>query len=209
MNESKIIAWAQQLAGLAQCGLTYNRDNHFELERYQEIQHIAADMMAEVSDFRFEDALQLFDDQSHDGYATPKVDVRGVVFNEAGEVLLVKEHVTGKWTFPGGWVDVGDTPSGAAEREVWEESGYRVRASKILIVADRNLHYPPGHFHIYKLFFLCELLGGEATPSNETDGVGFFAEDALPELDLNRTSEGHLRRCFAHYRDPNLPTDFD
>ncbi|NSW52561.1 MAG: NUDIX hydrolase [Anaerolineae bacterium] len=208
MNENKIIAWAQALAGVAQCGLTYNRTNAFEVERYSEIQRIASDMMAEVSNVRFEDMLELFDEQSHDGYATPKVDVRGAVFRDDA-VLLVKEHVTGKWTLPGGWVDVGDTPSGAVEREVWEESGYRAKASKVILVADRNLHYPPGRFHIYKLFFLCDLTGGEALVSHETDGVGFFREDDLPELDLNRTSSGHLAACFAHYRSPALPTEFD
>jgi ADP-ribose pyrophosphatase YjhB (NUDIX family) len=208
MNENKIIAWAQALAGVAQCGLTYNGDNAFEVERYTEIQRIASDMMAEVSEVSFESMLVLFDEQSKDGYATPKVDVRGAVFRDDA-VLLVKEHVTGKWTLPGGWVDVGDTPSGAVEREVWEESGYVAKARKVILVADRNLHYPPGRFHIYKLFFLCELTGGEAVLSHETDGVAFYTENDLPELDLNRTSRDHLTTCFAHYRNSTLPTEFD
>jgi ADP-ribose pyrophosphatase YjhB (NUDIX family) len=131
------------------------------------------------------------------------------VFDKDGKILLVKEHRTQKWTFPGGWVDVGDTPSGGVEREVWEESGYKVKATKVLIVADRNLDYPPSRYHIYKLFFLCELNGGEATLSHETDGVGFFAEDDLPELDLNRTSVNHLKRCFEFYRNPEMPAVFD
>ena len=209
MNEEKIIAWAQQLMAVAQCGLTYNDDNPYETERYHEIQKVASEMIGEAATISQEAVLELFTDESKNGYATPKVDSRGVVFNEEGKILLVKEHRTQKWTFPGGWVDVGDTPSGGVEREVWEESGYKVKATKVLIVADRNLDYPPSHYHIYKLFFLCELNGGEATLSHETDGVGFFAEHDLPELDINRTSVNHLARCFEFYRNPDMPTEFD
>ncbi|MCD4751945.1 MAG: NUDIX hydrolase [Anaerolineaceae bacterium] len=208
MNENRIIEWTQRLAAVAQCGLTFNGENPFETERYEKIQQIAAEMAGAVGDVDCETTLALFRDESKNGYATPKVDVRGVVFKK-NKVLLVKEHVTGKWTFPGGWVDVGDSPSYAVEREVWEESGFEVKAQKILVVADRNLDYPSAHHHIYKLFFLCELLGGNATLSSETDGVDFFAENNLPELDLNRTSTGHLHRCFEFFRNPGLPTDFD
>lgn len=208
MNENRIIEWAQRLAAVAQCGLTFNGENPYETERYEKIQQIAAEMTGAAGDVDCETALALFSDESKNGYATPKVDVRGVVFKE-NKVLLVKEHVTGKWTFPGGWVDVGDSPSYAVEREIWEESGFEVKAQKMLIVADRNLDYPPAYYHIYKLFFLCELLGGTATLSSETDGVEFFAENDLPELDLNRTSVGHLRRCFEFFRNPGQPTDFD
>ena len=208
MNENKIVNWAQQLMAVAQCGLTYNGENPYETERYQEIQKIASEMLADVSTLSQQAVLELFTDESKNGYATPKVDVRGVVFKD-DKVLLVKEHLTQKWTFPGGWVDVGDSPSGAVEREVWEESGYKVKAAKLLIAADRQRNYPPGLFHIYKLFFLCELLGGEAVISHETDAVGFFGEEELPELDLGRTSEEHLHRCFAFHRDPTLATEFD
>ncbi|MBN2046912.1 MAG: NUDIX hydrolase [Anaerolineaceae bacterium] len=208
MNTSNLIEWAQRLTAIAQCGLTYNSDNLFEKERYEQINAIAAEIMAAQADEPLETFLRLFDDQSKQGYATPKVDVRGVVFN-GDQILLVKEHATGAWTFPGGWVDVGDRPSSAVEREVWEESGFRVRASKLCMLADRNLDYPPGKFHIYKLFFLCDLLGGKPTVSNETDAVGFFSEDDLPPLDTSRTSKNHLAKMFAFHRDPALPTLFD
>ena len=208
MNEDRIIQWAQRLLGVAQCGLTYNHDNPYETERYHQIQALAAEMMAAVSEVSPEALLTLFTDESRNGYATPKVDVRGVVFTDR-RILLVKEHLTQRWTLPGGWVDVGDTPSVAVEREVFEESGYEVQARKLLIIADRNRHYPPSTFHIYKLFFLCELLGGSSVISHETDEIGFFAEDSLPPLDEGRTSAYHLAHCFEHYRDSNLPTEFD
>jgi ADP-ribose pyrophosphatase YjhB (NUDIX family) len=96
------------------------------------------------------------------------------------------------------------------EREVFEESGYRTRAIKLLAVYDRNKHdHPPHPFHIYKLFFLCELTGGDPSPSAETDGVAFFPEDALPELSVGRVTPAQIHRLFEHYRHPDWPTDFD
>lgn len=143
---------------------------------------------------------------------TPKVDVRGVVFNDNGEVLLVKELLDeGRWTLPGGWADPNEPPSVATVREIREESGYETRAIKVLAVYDRDTQmHAPHIFSIYKLFFRCELMGGTPTTSIETGGVGWFTEDALPQdLSFGRTTHAQLQRFFEHYRIPDLPTDFD
>jgi len=143
------------------------------------------------------------------GYATPKVDVRGVVFRDDA-ILLVQERRDGQWTLPGGWADVNDSPAEATEREIWEESGYRARAVKLLACWDRNKHgHPPYGYHIYKLFFQCELLGGEPTESTETADVGWFREDEIPPLSLPRVTPAQIARFFEHYRHPEWPTDFD
>ncbi len=144
-----------------------------------------------------------------DGYATPKVDVRGAAFRD-DRILLVRERLDGLWTLPGGWADVNDTPSGAIEREVLEESGFNARAIKVAMVHDKSMHNPePSPRHTYKLFFLCELTGGEARTSYETTGVGFFNLDSLPELSRGRATESQIRRLFDHSKDLALPTDFD
>jgi ADP-ribose pyrophosphatase YjhB (NUDIX family) len=143
------------------------------------------------------------------GYATPKIDVRGAVFRDDA-ILLVKERSDGCWTLPGGWADVGDSPAEAVVREIAEESGYLTRAVKLLALYDRNKHgHPPIPDHAYKLFFLCEIIGGAPAESTETNGVGFFAEDELPNLSLTRVTPAQIARLFAHNRNPNLPTDFD
>ena len=111
---------------------------------------------------------------------------------------------------PGGWCDVGEPPSLATEREVYEESGYRVKATKLLALLDRNMHaHPPSLMHIYKIFFLCDLVGGHAATSIETGGAQFFAQDALLPLSLPRVTEDQIHRFFAHYGHPEWPTDFD
>ncbi|MBN1935401.1 MAG: NUDIX hydrolase [Anaerolineae bacterium] len=198
--------WSQRLQAIAQSGLTYTK-NAFEIERYEEVREIAAEIAAAHSNLSQPEVEAVFEGQH--GYATPKIDVRGVVFRD-GKILLVKELKDGGWTLPGGWCDVGEPPSRATEREVYEESGYKAKATKLLALYDRNLHdHPPALMHIYKIFFLCELVGGNATTSIETGGAEFFAEDALPPLSTPRTTEAQLHRFFEHSRHPDWPTDFD
>ena len=150
----------------------------------------------------------LLDQES--GYATPKVDVRGVVFRE-GKLLLVKERSDGGWTVPGGWADIGQSPAENAVREVYEESGFRTRPVKILAIFDRSKHShaPLFPFHVYKIFLRCEMTGGTATPSSETDAVAFFAEADIPELSISRVTPWQVKRLFEHHRNPDAPTDFD
>jgi len=125
-------------------------------------------------------------------------------------VLLVRERSDGRWTLPGGWVDVNDSPSQAVEREVREESGYQARAVKLAALIDKNRHpHPPGVFHIYKLLFLCELTGGSPATSAETDAVQFFALTALPELSTGRILAAQIERAYQHRLNPALPTEFD
>jgi ADP-ribose pyrophosphatase YjhB (NUDIX family) len=200
------IDWAQRLQALAQSGLAYS-PNIYDRERYEIIRSIAVEMLSAAAGIELPQVQELIDAQA--GYATPKIDIRGVVFQE-GKILLVRELADGGWTLPGGWVDVNEPPSRAVEREVWEESGYQVRANKLLAVYDRNQHgHPPYIFHTYKLYVRCELTGGQPVDSHETDGARFFGADDLPPLSTARTTPEVLARMFAHYDHPHWPTDFD
>ena len=105
---------------------------------------------------------------------------------------------------------MNDAPSEAVAREVFEESGYRARAVKLAALVDKNRHpHPAGVHHIYKLFFLCELLGGHPAASSETDAVEFFPVRALPPLSTGRVLASQIERLYQHRLDPSLPTDFD
>jgi ADP-ribose pyrophosphatase YjhB (NUDIX family) len=201
---------ARKLQALAQSGLLYST-NPFEIDRYRQIHDIACEIMASLSGQDLDSVKAIFSGEK--GYATPKVDVRGFVFRGgAGEeaVLLVKEKADGLWSLPGGWADVNDSPSEAVVREIGEESGYRARAVKLLALYDRNRHgHTPHPFHIYKLFFLCELAGGSPAGSSETEDVGFFELDRLPPLSTGRVTEAQIRRLAQLARDPHSMTDFD
>ena len=205
--EPKWLSWAKRLQAAAQNGITF-AGNHFDVERYQTVRQIAAEMMASNSETEVTRVLDLFEGEV--GYATPKVDVRGVVFLNSA-LLLVKELADQRWTLPGGWADVDESPSEAVVREVFEESGYQTRAVKLLAVYDRSkhAHVPPYPYHIYKLFFLCEITGGEATDSVETGGAAFFHEGNIPELSISRITPAQLSRLFEHSRHPEWQTDFD
>jgi len=197
---------ALRLAALSQNGLTFTKDP-FERDRWEEVRRLTAEMLAEGTGTSPDQMVARL--AAETGYATPKVDVRAAVFQD-NQILLVQERSDGGWTLPGGWCDVGEAPGVAAAREVEEESGYRVRTTKLLAVYDKLRHeHPPESLHAYKLFFRCDLLGGAARSSNETTAVGFFAEDALPPLSLARVTERQIRRMFEHARDPSLPTDYD
>jgi ADP-ribose pyrophosphatase YjhB (NUDIX family) len=200
------LAWARRLQAIAQNGLTY-ATSPYDVERYEEVWSIAAEMLAAGGGGPLDRIQDWFARES--GYATPKVDVRAAVFAES-RVLLVREREDGRWTLPGGWADVGDAPSEAVVRETKEESGYDVRVVKLAMLYDRDRHgHPPIPFHSYKLFFLCELAGGEPRASGETDGVGFFAEDDLPPLSLTRVTPEEIHRAFEHHRRRESATEFD
>jgi ADP-ribose pyrophosphatase YjhB (NUDIX family) len=207
--EPNWLKWAKQLAALAQDGLTYS-DSEYEIDRYEQVRRIAAEIMSAGFEIETEQVIDLLSQER--GYATPKVDVRGAVFRE-NKILLVREKIDNDaWTLPGGWADPGQSPSEAVVREVFEESGFEVRAVKLAAVYDRSKHphRPLMPFHLYKLFFLCEITGGAAKKSYETTGVEFFAEDNIPQdLSISRTLPFQITRMFEHHRHPALPADFD
>jgi len=201
------LTWARRLEAIAQSGLTYS-PNKFDIQRYEEVRAIAAEMMASGAALPDSAPIRdLFARQS--GYATPKVDVRVAAFHE-NRILLVRELEDSLWTLPGGWADIGEPPAVAAAREAREESGYEVHITKLAALYDRNLHgHPPHAFHAYKLFFIAELRGGAAQDSHETAGAQFFPEDALPPLSLSRVTPAEIAHMFEHYRQLALPTSFD
>ena len=142
------------------------------------------------------------------GYATPKIDVRGAVIRD-NKILLVQERMDGKWAMPGGWADLGNAPASVAEHEVWEESGYEVKAEKVVAVLDANRIEPMEFYHAFKIIFLCSLTGGEPRISHETLAVDFFDLNNLPPLSIYRTNASMLQEVFAHVQDPNRRTVFD
>ena len=200
------LRWIKRLQAIAQDGLTYARDG-YDLGRYEQLREIAAEILATHSAGDFQDARELL--QLETGPATPKVEVRAAVFKD-GEILLIKELDDSGWSVPGGWADVGETASESAVREVREESGYLVRAVRLISAYDRDRQgHTPLPYHVYRLVFLCEIL--ERTPARavEAEEVNFFGEDELPEVSPSRVTPAQIRRFFEHHRRPDLPADFD
>ena len=207
MVEPDWLKWAREAQAIAQAGLTYSRDS-YDLDRYRKLRALAAEMMAVGARTDLDHVEALFDGES--GYATPKVAVRGAVFKN-DKILMVREETDGKWAPPGGWADVNQSAAACLIREIKEESGFDARVLKLAGVFDRQKHphSRPSAYHVYVLFFICEVIGGEPRTSFETTAVDFFDEAALPELSLVRVLPEWISLAFAHYRDPGLATVFD
>lgn len=201
------LRWAREIQALSQTGLAYC-EGHYERERYERLLQIAAEIVASHTSMSPASILESFHVQT--GYATPKVGVRGAVIRD-DKILLVREKADGGWCLPGGWVDVGEPPSAMVVREVYEESGFRVKARKLLAVYDGNSvpQRPAQFYHLYRLIFLCDIVDGSPSVSNETLAVDFFDFGHLPPLSTNRTDERQLREIQAHLLDPTRPSTFD
>jgi ADP-ribose pyrophosphatase YjhB (NUDIX family) len=197
---------ARRLLALSQVGLHFTT-NEYDRERYRETAQLAAQLLANEANLPAERLLSTW--CVEDGYATPKVDVRGAVFRER-QVLLVRETTDGRWTLPGGWADINDTPTIAVEKEIEQESGFTAKAVKLAALYDRHRRNHPSYlFHVWKAFFICEITGGAARTSYETDAVEFFDVDRLPELSTGRSTAAQIQRMYEHHQHRDWPTEFD
>lgn len=204
--EPKWLSWAKEIQATAQSGLAYVKDV-YDKERYERLRELSVEILAHYTEDSADKIRLAF--ASDSGYCTPKVDIRGVVFQD-GKVLLVREKIDGKWALPGGWADIGLSPKEVAVKEIREESGFEVEAERLLAVLDKKFHqHPPEPYHVYKMFILCRITGGQALEGLETSAVEFFAEDELPELSEERNTEAQIRMMFDYLRNPQTETRVD
>lgn len=202
LNENELTLIAQRLQALAQTGLTYTRDV-YDRERYEDLMGIAERLLTARFDLLVETLQNLH--KVDTGYATPKTDVRAIILHE-GKLLMVQEADDEGWSLPGGWADIGDSPTEAVEREVREETGLEVKVSRLLGVWDRNQHgHPPYPWHVYKLIFLCETQGGELAVSHESLDVAYVDPHNLPPLSLTRIVPEEIRASIRSVHE-NKPT---
>ena len=206
MNQNKNwLDWAVELQALAQAGLFYSKDI-YDIERFQRIREIAAEMLTQPSGLPVERVRDLFCGET--GYQTPKLDTRAAVFQH-DRILLVQEN-NGLWSLPGGWVDVDLSIGENTIKEVKEESGLDVCAKSIIAIQDRKKHNPEIYaYNICKVFVLCDLLGGEFRENSETIAMGYFSMEELPALSENKTTAEQIRMCFDAYHAEHWETVFD
>lgn len=195
---------AMELQALAQCGLTYTRDE-YDKQRFERIREISAELMSLKTTLPVEKVKELF--CSETGYQTPKIETRGVVIQD-NKILLVKEK--GKWSLPGGWVDYDQSIASNTVKEVKEEAGLDVVPVKIIALQDRNKHnFPKYAYGICKVFVMCKVVGGSFQENIETTESGYFSLDNLPELDADKNVYEQIRMCFDAYNDENWNVLFD
>ncbi|EQH96038.1 NUDIX domain protein [Clostridioides difficile DA00310] len=204
MNE-KWLEWAIELQSIAQAGITYGKDI-YDIERYERIREISAEMIAYKTDISTEKERNLFCNES--GYQTPKLDTRAVIF-ENGKILLVKEN-TGKWSLPGGWVEVNLSVKENTIKEVKEEAGLDITADRIIAIQDRAKHNLPIYaYGVCKIFVLCTVIGGTFKENIETTEFSYFSENELPELATEKNTEEQIKMCFEACRTDTWTVIFD
>lgn len=202
---SKWLDWAVELQSIAQCALTYCRDD-YDRERFERVREIAAEMVSLQSEIPIDKVKDLFCGET--GYQTPKLDTRAAIFKE-DKILLVQEN-NGMWSLPGGWVDVDRSVKENTVKEVREEAGLLVSADRIIAVQDREKHNLPVYaYRICKIFVLCSVLGGSFQKNMETVDSAYFAFNELPQLAEEKNNEEQIRMCFDAYHDPGWVTFFD
>lgn len=199
------LEWAKELQFIAQTGLTYSKDP-FDMERFERIREISAEIVAKHTDLPLEKVKDLFCNE--EGFQTPKLDSRAAIFRD-DKILLVKER-NGTWSLPGGWVDVTETVKSNTIKEVKEEAGLDVETVRIIAVQDRNRHNHPIYaFNVCKVFILCEVIGGTFKPNIETTESRYFSLDEIPQLAEEKNSKAQIEMCFEAYHDNAWQVPFD
>lgn len=204
-QNEKWLQWAVELQALAQAGLTYGKDV-YDLERYQRIRDIAAEMVSHQTAIPTEKVKALFCEEA--GYQTPKLDTRAAIF-QGDQILLVHEK-DGTWSLPGGWCDVNISAAENVVKEVKEEAGLDVTADLVIAVQDREKHNRPVYANkICKIFFLCTCHGGIFRENSETTETGYFGLNELPNLATAKVTEEQIKMCFEAKNAEHWKTVFD
>ena len=204
-KNEKWLQWAVELQSLAQAGLFYSKDP-FDLERYERIREITAEMVSYHSDTPLEKVKDLFCGDV--GYQTPKIDTRAAMFKD-GKILLVHE-ANGTWSLPGGWVDVNVSVEENMIKEVKEEAGLDIKVKRIIAVQDREKHNLPIYaYKVCKIFMQCEVIGGEFLSNMETTGFDYFGMDELPCLAEEKNSREQIEMCFKAMRSESWEALYD
>lgn len=202
----KWLKWAIEIQSLAQAGLTYT-DNVYDIERYERLREIAAEIIEEKSNISLEKVKDLFCNEN--GYQTPKIDTRAAIFKD--EKILLTHENNGTWSLPGGWCDVLESVASNTIKEVKEETGLDVETIKIIAVQDRNKHNKPIYaYGVCKIFVLCNVIGGEFIENIETTEIKYFSLDEIPNnLAEEKTNNEQIEMCFKAYKDKKWQTQFD
>jgi ADP-ribose pyrophosphatase YjhB (NUDIX family) len=205
---STLLNLAKRIKSIADTGLVYNT-NEYDRERYAELLEISHELTGLLIDQPVE-VIKNFYAPNKD-YPTPKVDIRGLALNKAGEILMVKEMADGKWTLPGGWADIGLSPSQVIEKEFREEAGLTVKATRLLAVFDKRCHpHPPQAFYVYKFALLCEVVGDiHLQKGFDILDAAFFPIDQLPELSEDRILRSQIELLYKKAAEPSSATYFD
>ncbi len=177
-----------KVQSIAKIGLEFSKDP-YALENYHDINELTRKMLEQFMEISFERPNYF----SRKVYPTPNVSVRTVIFNEKNEVLMVQEKNDLKYSLPGGWADLYETPKEAAIKECLQEAGAVVKIERLTAIFNRTPFKEPTSVPEYALIFKGKLVSLSSAHHHETLDVRFFPLDALPPLSTKVTQAEVMR----------------
>ena len=186
-----ILNQIKKLKALADTGLLY-ATNEYDRERYNELHEISIELMSQVSGNDVNILTAMFAPVTD--YPTVKTDVRALILSaDKKQILLARESADGKWSLPGGWADVGQSPKEVAIKEVQEETGLDVTPIALLAVFDKRKYpHPPQPFYVYKMVIYCEATSLNLQKGFDVMDVAWHDADNLPELSEDRILKSQI-----------------
>ena len=198
---------ADELRAIGQTGLFYARreDDEYDIARYERVLTLTARLFALTDSRSVEEILAVYNGDI--GVQSPKVAAFGALFDAQGRILLMQRADNRHWAMPGGMVEVGETAAQAAEREIWEETGVRVRAEQLIGIYDNRAYGGRAPFQTYMVGFMCSHVSGTPHPTSEALDVGYFTEAALPPLTPG--ARDRVPQAFAWHRGERTEPHFE
>ena len=185
MDSKQIYDFIIKVQSIAKIGLKYSKDP-YAISNYTELNNLSIKFLEEFMEVKF-DRPNFFE---RDIYPTPNISVRTVILNkDRSKVIMVREASTHTYSLPGGWADLYDSPSDTARNECQQEAGAEIEIVRLVGVLNRTPFKSPTSIPEYVVIFEAKLKGELHEHEYETDDVGWFKIDELPELSPKVTRE--------------------
>ena len=195
MKTSDFAKYLQRMIALTDTGLTFTKDP-FDRERYEDLRSLLSEMLNQVSDLDADEVAELLKPTS--AYATPLMDVRAWIVEDE-KICLVRGQGENDWALPGGFGEVGYSPTENILKEIEEETGFEATVERLLAVFDTN-RFQLQSKQYAKFVFECKLLDGQFQKNQEIADLQFFAIDQLPALSEKRITKEQIEILWQVYQ---------
>lgn len=195
MKTSDFVKYLQRMIAITDTGLTFTKDP-FDLERYEDLRSLLSEMLNQVSDLDADEVAELLKPTS--AYATPLMDVRAWIVEDE-KICLVRGQGENDWALPGGFGEVGYSPTENILKEIEEETGFKAKIERLLAVFDTN-RFQLQSKQYAKFVFECKLLDGQFQKNQEIADLQFFAIDQLPALSEKRITKEQIELLWQVYQ---------
>ena len=195
MKTSDFVKYLQRMIALTDTGLTFTKDP-FDRERYEDLRDLLYEMLNQASDLDSEEVAEVLKPTS--AYATPLMDVRAWIVEDE-KICLVRGQGENDWALPGGFGEVGYSPTENILKEIEEETGFEAKVERLLAVFDTN-RFQLQSKQYAKFVFECKLLDGQFQENQEIADLQFFAIDQLPALSEKRITKEQIEILWQVYQ---------